>query len=153
MKLISMTEFVLEQYEQIQESNVFENNCFKYAKFLKQPLELWMFVPCKLINGVWVVLEEPKKPACDSWGNDFINEKYRTKLEQYQEVKERVLFEGFEYDDQTKQLNNQKGVFLFFTKRYCEIYFSAETQYAETIEDLVKYNLPLTKTAQKQIEL
>jgi hypothetical protein len=54
MKLISMTDFVLEQNN----FKVFRNQqILNYANFLKQPLELWMFVPCDE-NGD--VLEEPK---------------------------------------------------------------------------------------------
>lgn len=32
---------------------------FNHANFLKQPLNIGMFVPAKLVDGVWVVLEEP----------------------------------------------------------------------------------------------
>ena len=41
--LISMVDFILEQHEQCISST---NATYKYANFLKQPLELWMFVPC-----------------------------------------------------------------------------------------------------------
>jgi len=49
MKLISMTDFVLESNKKIAQSHSrvdCGNLIFNYAKFLKQPLELWMFVPC-----------------------------------------------------------------------------------------------------------
>ncbi|WP_395076319.1 hypothetical protein [Flavobacterium sp.] len=55
MKLISMTDFVLEQHNwsptQVRFDNEFSNKRFrsvvsKYANFLKQPLTLGMFVPC-----------------------------------------------------------------------------------------------------------
>ena len=65
MKLISMTDYLPEN---------------PYSKFLKQPLELWMFVPCD-DNGN--VLKEP-----------IINDSI--KIWTYQQAKERCLFEGFE---------------------------------------------------------
>ena len=71
MKLIAMTDFVLEQKD-----NYFNQRFFKienYAKFLKQPLELWMFFPCDLIKGKIVALNEGD--------------------EHYQQAKERCLFE------------------------------------------------------------
>ena len=43
MKLISMTAFVLEDEKKTNWNSY--NLIVAYAKFLKQPLELWMFVP------------------------------------------------------------------------------------------------------------
>lgn len=33
----------------------------QYTKFITQPLNLSMFIPAKLVNGKWEVLEEPEK--------------------------------------------------------------------------------------------
>ena len=44
MKLISMTDFVLLQHAESSNQNEFEDNCYKYANFLKQPLKLEMFI-------------------------------------------------------------------------------------------------------------
>ena len=57
MKLISMTDFVFDQFsklEKTQEINIlqFRNNIGNYANFLKQPLKMWMFVPCDLDDNV-----------------------------------------------------------------------------------------------------
>src|SRR5690349_9775881 len=60
----------------------------KFDELLKQPLELWQFVPCKLVDGVWVVLEEPCLYCFDACDID--------KCLEYQEAKERYLFDGFE---------------------------------------------------------
>jgi len=51
MKLVSMTDFVLELCEDTGGSYGWAISqsweiTVNYAKFLKQPLELWMFVPC-----------------------------------------------------------------------------------------------------------
>ena len=95
MKLISMTDFVLQRStKSIEEMTILEafkysakitNEIFKYAKFLQQSLELWMFVPC------------------DEYGN-IIDESYNDKQHviiqhlEYAEAKERCLFEGFDLD-------------------------------------------------------
>lgn len=112
--------------------------------FGKQPLALWMFVPCELVDGVWVVLKEPNTE----------NEKYRMivgeekenildlhsfdcDVEEYQQAKERCLFEGFEMDNS------------FVThKSHNSFFYPISCLHEQTIEDLVKYNLELTKTAQ-----
>lgn len=115
-----------------------------YVNFVKQILELWMFVPAKLVDGVWVVLEEPF--------NDGQNDQYYlSALDEYQEAKERVLFEGFEYDKHTNQLKNNDNMYLFFGARYCDVYYKNETKFLESIEEITKYNLVLTESAKKQI--
>ena len=91
-----------------------------YANFLKQPLELWMFVPCKLVDGVWVVLEE-KKPFQDNYF-------------EFQEAKKRCLFEGFEVRKGNWLLNGNIDI----DEEFCQ---------GLSIESLVKYNLELTPTA------
>lgn len=91
-KLTSMVDFVLEctkksplePYEQVNET--FINKVINYANFLKQPLEIWMFVPCKLVGDVWVVLEEP---VYTNPSNKFYNEVY---VKEYQQAKERCFF-------------------------------------------------------------
>lgn len=121
-----------------------------YANFLKQKLELWMFVPCKFVEGVWVVLEEPKR-----W-NDFLQypesfdgNKEWYELYEYQEAKDRVLFEGFEIKNHDKTIICQSENIISMWKHLEEDWILG----FDCIEDLVKYNLELTPTAQKQIGL
>lgn len=87
--LISMTDFVLEQIE----INSFDEDkmskIWKYAKFLKQPLELWMFVPCKLVDGAWRALERL---------NGGMREQDERRHKEYQQAKERCLFDWVEID-------------------------------------------------------
>jgi hypothetical protein len=46
-KLIGMTDFVLKESCNKDRNSIDNlNTIFRYALFLKQPLELWMFVPC-----------------------------------------------------------------------------------------------------------
>lgn len=132
-RLISMTDFVLEQVKR-KVSVISHMICIEdYANFLKQKLELYMFVPCKFIDGVWVVLEDPPKNV-DENNLDWQIE--------YQEAKDRVLFEGFEKDNSFVTHGNHSSFF-----------YPISCLHEQTIEDLVKYNLELTQTAKKQIGL
>lgn len=128
-KLISMTDFVLEQ--QKEHLSLRDFNIKNYAKFLKQPLELWMFVPCDEDGNV---LELPTKE------NSLNTIDHESKMMDYREAKERCLFEGFSYD----------GFKYVERLNYCINIKNIERM---TIEELVKRNLQLTKTALKQIGL
>lgn len=149
-----MTDFVLEQEKEPILRNTSSEiiKIHKYAHFLKQPLTLGMFVPCKLVNGVWVVLEEPVFTT-----DIAITE--LPKVKEYQESKDSVLFEGLFIEKflykQTKQtvyeINNMRvGIYLEFYNGETEFNFQLSHDYY-SIEDLVKYNLELTPTAEKQI--
>jgi len=78
MKLISMCDFVLYQDNSKNDFVDFKIKILNYANFLKQPLELWMFVPCDDGN----VLEEP----IETIGGVEMYTK------QYQQAKDRCLF-------------------------------------------------------------
>ena len=137
MKLISMTDFVLEQKEKLKNSEQGFNiekydfiiNVCNYAKFLKQPLEQWMFAPCDengniLLDGV-------------NWNKKF-----------YQKAQERVLFEGF------KVKKNDRWTTFFYKKEF----FTSFTSFSyifknKTIEDLIDFDVTLTQTAIKQLGL
>lgn len=88
MKLIPIIDFVLiEDLERLTEpeytSFEFMENVTEYAKFLKQPLELCMFLP---VDGEGNVLDRPKHAMT---GYDHI-------YKEYQKAKDRCLFKGFE---------------------------------------------------------
>jgi len=131
MRLIGMTDFVLEKSKSINHPRTI-NIVIDYAKFLKKPLELWMFIPCYFRDGIWIPY------AKDTLLNtiDLFNE-----LEQ---AKERCLFEGFEV-----------GVYPLerFVMHQDGFGFVIDDLKKQTIENLVKYNLQLTKTAEKLIGL
>lgn len=94
--LISTTDFVLEQ----EKNYAHTTRCVKknpfllvvdYAKFMKQPLTLGMFIPCGDRYGN--VLREPNR-------FNFEHERdYEIYLKTYAEAKERVLFKGFKVKD------------------------------------------------------
>ena len=91
--LIPMTDFVLEQLNEQNSRTkpmreVF-NSLEKYAKFLKQPLKLEMFVPCDEKGNV---LEEPQmRPVKISFDEEDMDYDAQ-ELYDYIEAKEKVLF-------------------------------------------------------------
>ena len=139
-----MTDFVLERSKQSILGLTFEESLkksikttkeiFEYANFLKQPLKLEMFIPCDEDGNVLITPTE-------------FNPIYWS--EQYAKAKEKVLFDGFEW----KKSNFSQKTMLFLI--YKQVYFlydvedrnfqNAVDEYMETIEDLIPYNLELTK--------
>lgn len=145
MKLISMTDFVLDKAKEdfnngeYPEFN-FRDLVWNYADFLKQPLTLGMFVPCDEEGNV---LEELKY-CCD--GNHCgcngmpVNVCSKKEIDNYQKAKERVLFDGFEIDE-----NN------ILMLKDC---ISLDINSFNNIEELITYGntqLTLTENAIKQI--
>jgi hypothetical protein len=125
--LISMTDFILEQKTLKIMRLVKLQRIEKYAHFLQQPLELWMFVPCDNDGNI---LEE--KSIFNTTDEDYIFDS--ESFNKYQQAKERCLIEGFTYD----------GVKYIDYKNYC-IRISVLPNL--TFQDLTKYNLKLTPAA------
>lgn len=163
-KLIPMTDFVLKrslkQNEKPQDNESFMTSFHKkivaYANFLKQPLELGMFVP---VDEAGNVLKFPSTdqygyydathPAEQSgWMYEGGESKYYEALKQWEEAKEKVLFEDFEFfeiqeDEISGYVNNKK----------LDIVFSFPNNRGYTIEDLCQCNVELTPSAIKTIGL
>lgn len=146
-KLISMTEFVLQQG--LQSTLMMEKGmllCHKYANFLNQPLKLGMFIPCDENDNV---LEEPKRwKDYLEYPESFDGNKEWEELYTYQEAKERVLFEGVYCNKQRKgycvQQTGQGHLLGAYTSG------KINSRYKK-IEDLIDRNLILTQTALKKI--
>lgn len=131
-RLISMVDFVLKY-----RSSFFT---IKYANFLKQPLQKWMFVPCGEDEEVL---------------DAFVHHVDGGFSREYQQAKERCLFEGFEVSENkdtkptdVKSITN-KLIHVFW---YNNINLWCLSNGLKTIEDLIKYNLTLTATAQQQLK-
>lgn len=129
MKLISMVDYVLHESKSVNHPKTV-NKIISYANFLKQPLELLMFVPCDEDGNV---LEEPIFP----FRND--NDYQCTVI--YNQAKERCLFEDCIYDEEMKVIRKDYGIDLFYIPKH-ELF---------TIETMTNYDLTLTQTAIKQI--
>jgi hypothetical protein len=130
MKLISMMDYI----DYIQDNGKIDVlkskamlNLIKYKNFLRQPLELWMFVPC--VDGI--VLEYLEKNT----GNTETEFNAYTNI--YESSKEKCLFSGF--------IGKTEDDIL------CEFGYLNDSK--KTIEYLIDYDLQLTETAIKQLGL
>lgn len=162
--LISMTDFVLEQSKigmEVQSlSHQLQNRAdrfekiVKYAQFLKQPLTLGMFVPCDADGNVLEDIETgenlkfhpltPGDEATEYWID------YKIRKKEYQEAKERVLFEGFEL--MPNHLNKTTLIHKEYKNFAIELW--AKNCKYKTVECLIKNFSPvLTNTAKNKIGL
>jgi len=133
MKLISMTNFVLQQHAESSNQNEFEDNCFNYANFLKQEIKLEMFVPC--IDNI--PFSELQLEILNS--DDAVPELRKV----HKQAKEKVLFEGFEI------ATNKEGEKFILGDYTCLKISDLENG---DVEDLVKYvHIKLTPNAIKRI--
>ena len=136
MKLISMVNFVLQQdITDIKQ----RDSIVKYANFLKQPLNLGMFVPCDEGGDI---LDEP-----EDYENRLPNmmTEYNDEVYRYKQAKEKVLFKGFKINGNYIYY----GHFMVCLISEIELY---------TVESLLNHFIPeteevqLTESAIKQIE-
>lgn len=127
-RLLSMTDFVLEQLQIKQSTSEFKEAVAKYVNFLKQPLELWMFVPCDEKGNVL------ERPEC-SLGKEC----YSPPCVKYQQAKERCLF--FSQHGENEMLDP------CLAKVYLDEFFNIE-QLSNDIR-----RIKLTPTAIKQLGL
>jgi hypothetical protein len=151
MKLISMTDFVLESNKKIAQSHSrveCGNLILNYAQFLKQPLKLWMFVACDEERNM---LEEPER-----WGDylmfpeSFDGNKEWNDLYEYQQAKERRLFEGVTVTIENNtylDIKLENGNVFRYVKKEQRFMFCHDYK----IENLLGRDATLTPTAIKQI--
>lgn len=149
MKLISITDFVLEQSKRIMNVEITHleshNQIVNYANFLKQPLKLEMFGLCDEDGNV---LEEPINYK--TWEELHFNNGKKEKgtygfleHEKYQQAKGKILFEDFEI------ATKKEGEKVILGDYTCLKLSDLENG---TIEDLVKYvHIKLAKSAVKRI--
>lgn len=156
MELISLIDYS----DYLNQTGYTNDTCWEkhlnYVSFLKQPLTLGMFVPCDLDGNV---LEEPNHldyKTKNSWNelvfkSDFSCNNYHQAYDEYQEAKDRVLFVGFNLKYSDKFVTTVSNEKLWFNFKITNVFVNDRV--VCIIEDLVKYNLELTPTAQKQIGL
>ena len=143
--LIPMTDFVnnvgnMENYPSHEKALCW---IYNYAKFLKQPLKLEMFVPC---DDEGNILEEPKIEEDVDEHTTQIFAQYQYDLDK---SKEKVLFEGFKIYDY--KLN----VFFYLGRRKKLSYDKKRKDFItigllpETVEDLINISpqIKLSQTA------
>ena len=140
-RLISMTSFVLENAKQPYVEGTKYKDLVNYAKFLKQPLKLEMFVPCDEEGDI---LEEPT-----NYEKRLLNmmTEYNDEVYTYYQAKVKVLFEGIEF-------RTNGGVNFLTIKEDTFAFHDFNIKFKNlTIEDLIQYNLQHTENAVKQIGL
>ena len=155
-KLISMIDFVLEisKSKDLMQTPLQKlNSLFYYAKFLSQIINISMFIPAKLVDGEWVVLEKKYFPTSMSFSNEA-----NAHFQEYETAKSNVLFEGFEVKlfDKSKDKHFEyiEGFgYRFYTKDLGVDNWSITDNSLKIIENLTKFNLTLTATEKKQIGL
>ncbi|WPO89899.1 hypothetical protein [Chryseobacterium sp. HR92] len=120
---------------------MFFNDITNYAKFLKQPLTLGMFVPVDEEGGV---LKEEPKYCFASKGSEHYE-----RHEKYWKAKEKVMFEGFEM-----QPPKHKGLFDLVSKNGT-LLLNLNFPINEDVEWLLTlgFGIELTHSALKQIGL
>ena len=157
MKLVSMVDYCLSV---IQTPNINEFPCFEqeherlckiehYARFLKQPLKLEMFVPC---DDEGEPLEKPdffSGEYDDNGYGDVDKYQYKLDLKEYKKAQEKVLFKGFEL---LKKPSRHSGldtyVFNHNIKGKVPVSFLNSN-----IEDVIYLDLELTENVIKKLGL
>lgn len=147
MKLISMTEFVLMQFNKedkgINALIIEYGKIVDYAKFLKIPLTLGIFVPCDEKGNP---LPEPKmrheRNSFDGEDMDYDAQE----LYEYIQAKEKVLFKGLSYKFGMIGYSNDSGWSSVF-----DLDFRPNSVIENLLNDKKEYTL--TQTAIKQIGL
>lgn len=146
-KLISMTDYVIKEWNGPFNTEVIASNCLRYAEFLKRPLKLEMFVPC---DDDGSFLKEPQEldKFCKGYEctceNDSDFERDCSYIE-YKKAKEKVLFDGFEVIHEDKvRITIQSGFLqLDYSKN------TDEFKNYSTIEDFTYLGLTLSDSANK----
>lgn len=137
MKLIPMTDFVRKSFEKVKKTDkeiLFEYiSICRYQEFLKQPLELGMFIPCV--------------------DNEPFNYTIHGNKEQYDKAKDKVLFDGFMYKSTFSE--KQNTLYEYVTNLHHTFSFSQIKNH--TIELLThfqgKFGIELTEYGLKQTGL
>lgn len=155
-----MTDFVLEQAKYPIHRTDVAFNCIQYAKFLKEPLTIGMFVP---VDNNGVVLE-PLKFCCT--GSDCgcmgmpVNVSCQEEIDEYYDAVDRVLFKGFQSKPAANEVfNNPLKLTIYLeTFQFMNVHekgLGGGNLIDNTIEALAHADLgiELTPSALKQIGL
>lgn len=154
MKLISMTDFVIQTGDNLSSEDRYDvlkvlSRQYEYANFLKQPLALWMFVPVS--SSGEILKGRPLSPAPDSEWIRWENEEF-----EFYKAKERVLFEEVTIETHivngdvnlTSIIIQEKTVFTHDTYIHTgEVFKEHENKIVENLPTGIK----LTQTAINQI--
>lgn len=112
---------------------------YRYAQFLKQKPELWMFVAC--VDGNVLQMPQPTDGDDGNWN-------YQARFNQYQQAKQKCLFEGFEVvEDNRYFITVGSGTQQISFDKETPSVASKNDKEIKTISEICQFNLPLTQTA------
>lgn len=156
--LISTTEFVKlvkDNSTSLTERSIATQyiQCLRYANFVSQKPELWMFIPCDEDGNV---LEEPKNYK--EWLRKALNTPYELdlyKYEQYQRSQSKVLFKGWKCLEKTKRghykLQKEDGDTMYLDTSEGVLNGTGHNNTLEYMQFISTEPFELTETALKQI--
>jgi len=139
-KLVSMTNFVLQEYEKrnayYNQNDKVLSKIKKYAEFLKQPISIWQFIPCDLEGNI---LEKPY-----NYDDKIIWLEGENRV--YQEAEYRVIFKDFliletrPNPEYTKSISHSSSLFnIFWLSNITQQWIISKG--LRTVEDLVIFGL------------
>lgn len=152
-KLITMTDYVLQQLKTEQSSSEFKEAAKNYANFLKQPLTLNMFIPTDSEGNV---LGQPKfyyKPENTEYLTDQIEKKIVSELNEkvriYKEAQKKVIFKNItsvRVDENILDIyiNGNKFKYYWLDNSF---YDFAHRSNLYTVEDIIDCSFELTDSA------
>lgn len=140
--LKTLSNFTSDIESYVSESQNYQRGCelmFEYNKLIKRKLKIQLLVPCKLVNGVWMPMEEPKKKYVYSWNPHASPNPLTEEYKEYQEAKNRVIFEGFELVADRLYLDGEDSGLIV---RSSSIHWDGDDTYLlPYIEDLTFYGI------------
>ena len=115
-----MTEFVLRETNSPTTLAESFQRCVTYAKFLKQPLKLEMFVP---VNEDGNILQEPEEFKEWIKSDHYFNasESVTHQCRRYKKAKEKVLFKGFDLSTAKYHCDRKDRTIEYFTSFEVEL--------------------------------
>ena len=127
----------------------YEKTRNNFDNFLEQPLKLEMFVPC---DNDEEILKPQYIAGKEVIYNELVEEFIMDKVKEYNEAKEKVLFEGFEIDKNLYLVyKNEISIGRFISYENGSKFLFRDN--FKTIEDLVEFGFKLTENTIKQIGL
>lgn len=150
-KLISMTDYVIKKVNENRpcDRGAILQEISDYAKFIKQPLTLGMFIPCddegNVLNEMYSEKENTKNKTFTQLSNE------------YQQAKERVIFEGFNFlgvlNDCYYEIELNNDFWVIFENDKVKINDDGNEFFVYTIEDLIELEFKITETTAKKLGL
>ena len=131
----------------------YEKTRNNFDEFLEQPLKLEMFVPC---DNDEEILKPQYIAGKEVIYNELVEEFIMDKVKEYNDAKEKVLFEGFYIKRGSTDVDNMTTYLMhnYFGEIAFKKDWKDEWEFIEDLESLSNLNeIELTESAIKQIGL